>query len=458
MIARRLWLCATAMSFIAGCASVGPDYVRPAPVISAEFKELKGWKAATPRDTEPKGEWWRVFEDPELNRLEEQVAVSNETLAADEANFRSAVALVAEARAALYPGVNFNPTISRSGPNNDLTNVQLSASWTLDIWGKTRRAIEEQGALAEESAADLANARLAAQSALALAYVSLRQADSLRALLISTVGQYRRALDIAQNQYNAGTNAESDVITAKTQLLGAEAQEINTGVARATSEHAIAVLIGRPPAALDIGRGALAQGIPNIPVGLPSSLLERRPDVAAGERLMMAQNAAIGVAVAGYYPSFTLNGAAGYLGDPFIKQIVGANPAWSFGLALAQPLFNGGLTAAQVDAARASYDASVATYRATVLTALQQVEDALSTLRVLGQEEKIQQEAVASARQAVQIALNEYAAGTQNFTTVDTAQATALADEQSALSTRAQRLTAAINLIVALGGGWHDEP
>ena len=173
---------------------------------------------------------------------------------------------------------------------------------------------------------------------------------------------------------------------------------------------------------------------------------------------MMAQNAAIGVAVAGYYPSFTLNGAAGYLGDPFIKQIVGANPAWSFGLALAQPLFNGGLTAAQVDAARASYDASVATYRATVLTALQQVEDALSTLRVLGQEEKIQQEAVASARQAVQIALNEYAAGTQNFTTVDTAQATALADEQSALSTRAQRLTAAINLIVALGGGWHDEP
>ena len=458
MRARRVGLISAAASILSGCASVGPDYVRPAPVISAEFKELKGWKAGIPRDSEPKGDWWRVFQDPELNRLEEQVAVSNETLAADEANFRSAVALVAEARAALFPSVNFNPTASRSGPNNDFTNAQLSASWTLDIWGKTRRTIEEQGALAEESAADLANARLAAQSALALAYVSLRQADSLRALLISTVGQYQRALDIAQNQYNAGTNAESDVITARTQLLGAEAQEINTGVARATSEHAIAVLIGRPPAALDIGRGALARGIPNIPVGLPSSLLERRPDVAAGERLMMAQNAAIGVAIAGYYPSFTLNGAAGYVGDPFIKQIAGANPAWSFGLALAQPLFNGGLTAAQVDAARASYDASVASYRATVLTALQQVEDALSTLRVLGQEEKVQQEAVASARQAVQIALNEYAAGTQNFTTVDTAQATALADEQSALSTRAQRLTAAINLIVALGGGWEDKP
>ena len=435
---------------------MGPDFVKPAPIISAQFKEIKGWKAATPRDTEAKGDWWRVFQDPELDRLEAQVAISNETLAADEANFRSALALVAEARAALYPGVNLNPSIIRSGPNNNLLNAQLSTSWTLDVWGKTRRSIEEQGALAEESAANLANARLAAQSALALAYVSLRQADSLGALLSSTVGEYRRALSIAQNQYNAGTTAESDVITAKTQLLGAEAQEINTGVARATSEHAIAVLIGRPPAALGIGRGALAQGIPRVPVGLPSSLLERRPDVAAAERAVMAQNAAIGIAIAGYYPSFTLNGAAGYVGNPFIKQLVGANPAWSFGLSLVEPLFNGGLTDAQVDAARASYEASVATYRATVLAALQQVEDALSTIRILGQEEKVQQEAVASAKQAVQIALNEYSAGTQNFTTVDAAQATALADQQSALTTRAQRLNAAINLIVALGGGWQE--
>ena len=458
MTTQRMRLLCVGASVLAGCASVGPDYVRPAAPVSAAFKEIKGWKEASPRDGLPKGDWWRVFHDPELDRLEEQVAVSNETIAADEANHRASLALVAQARAGLSPTVNFDPSFNRSGPNTDLLNEQASASWTLDIWGKTRRSIERQGDLAEESAANLANARLAAQSALAIAYVSLRQADSLRALLTRTVGEYQRALEIAQNQYNAGTTPQSDVITAKTQLLGAEAQSINVGVARATSEHAIAVLIGRPPAALSIGPGALAQGMPSVPIGIPSELLERRPDVAAAERAMAAQNAAIGVAIAGYYPSLTLNGSAGYSGNPFIKQIAGANPVWSFGLGLAQPLFNGGLTDAQVDEARAAYAAGAAAYKATVLAALQQVEDALSTVRVLGQEEKIQKEAVVSAEQAVQIALNEYRAGTQNFTTVVTAEATALADEQSALTTKAQRLTAAVNLIVALGGGWQKKP
>ncbi len=439
---------------LVACAEVGPDFNRPAAPVSAQFKEIKGWKLAAPSDDAPKQEWWQAFNDPVLDRLEGQVAVSNQTLQADEANYRQALALIAEARAGLSPTLNFNPSATRASAAGDQLNAQVSAGWTLDVWGKTRRSLEQQTAAAAQSEAVLANATLAQRGALALAYVQLRQADSMLALLSRTIGQYKRALDIAQNQYDAGTTAKSDVITARAQLLGAKAQVINAGVARATSEHAIAVLTGLPPAALAIGPGALARAIPAIPVGLPSALLERRPDIAAAERAMRAQNAAIGVAEAAYYPSFTLSASTGYSGNPFIKQISGVNPVWSFGLALAEPLFNGGLTDAQVAAAKAGYDSSVATYRQTVLTALQQVEDELSTIRILGQEEKIQDEAVASAEQAVQIALNEYRAGTQNFTTVVTAQATALTNEENALTTRAQRLTAAVNLIVDLGGGW----
>jgi NodT family efflux transporter outer membrane factor (OMF) lipoprotein len=419
------------------------------------YKEIRGWRLASPRDDFPKTAWWRVFHDSELDRLEATVAVSNQTLKADEANYRQALALIAEARAGLFPTLSFNPSLTRSGPpgGNDL-NAQISGSWTLDVWGRVRRQIEEEGANAQVSSADLANATLSAQSALALAYVQLREADSLHDLLADTVVQYQRALQIAQNQYNAGTTAKSDVITQQAQLLSAQAQEINTDVARKQNEHAIAALMGKPPSEVSVPHGALSQRVPHPPVRLPSTLLERRPDIAAAERAMKAQNAAIGVAVAGYYPDISLSGAFGYSGDPFIRQIAGANPVWSYGISVAQTLFNGGLTAAQVEAAKASYEASVATYRQTVLTAFQQVEDDLGAINTYDREIKVQSEAVRIARQAVQIALNEYRAGTQNFTTVVTAETTALSDEESLLSSRASRLAAVHSLIVALGGGW----
>ncbi|MDE3177565.1 MAG: efflux transporter outer membrane subunit [Pseudomonadota bacterium] len=439
---------------LSGCAAVGPNYERPAAIVPARYKEFKGWKPASPRDDVAKGAWWSVLRDPELNRLEPMVAVSNQTVLADAANYRQALALLAQARAGLAPMLNFNPSLVRSSPGVDALNAQASASWTLDVWGRLARTVEEQGAAAQASAALGANATLAAQAALALAYVQLRQADSLRALLAATAASYQRSLDVAQNQYDAGTAAKSDVITAQALLLQTRAQLVNTDVARAQSEHAIAVLVGRPPAEVAIARGGLADNPPAVPVGVASELLERRPDIAAAERVMQQQNAAIGVAIAGYFPDITISGAFGYAGNPFVRQIAGANPVWTYGLALAQPLLNGGLTDAQVAAARAGYESSVATYRQTVLTAFQQVEDNLAAIRVLSDEIVIQIKATKAAEQAVRIALNEYRAGTQSYTTVVTAQAIALADEQTLLSTRAQRLSAVVNLIVALGGGW----
>ena len=440
---------------VAGCQAVGPDYLKPAAITPVHYKEIKGWRAANPRDDAAKGAWWRVFHDAELDRLEATVVISNQTVKFNEANYRQALALIAEARAGLFPTVTFDPTLTRSGPpaTSNLSAL-VSGSWTLDVWGRVRRQIEQYGAAAEVNAADLANATLSAQSSLAIAYVQVREADDLHDLLADTVKQYQRSLEITQNEYNAGTTAKSDVITAQAQLLAAQAQEINTDVARRQNEHAIAVLMGKPPSEVSVSHRGLAANAPHPPVGLPSTLLERRPDIAASERAMVEENAAIGVAVAAYYPDFTLNGSFGYVGNPFIKQIAGANPVWSYGLSIAQTLFNGGLTASQVEAAKAAYQSTVATYRETVLTAFQQVEDQLAAISIYDREIKVEIETVRIARQAVTIAINEYRAGTQNFTTVVTAEATALADEEQLLSTKAARLAAAVSLIVALGGGW----
>jgi NodT family efflux transporter outer membrane factor (OMF) lipoprotein len=282
----------------------------------------------------------------------------------------------------------------------------------------------------------------------------LRGSDALQALLEDTVAQYRRALSIAQNQYQAGTAARSDVITAQTQLLGTQAQLINVGVARAQYEHAIAVLTGHAPADLSIKPDKLASAVPQIPVALPATLLERRPDIAAAERAMAQENALIGVATAAFYPAVDLTAAFGYVGNPLGSLISASNQVWSLGASANQALFEGGTLSANLAAARAAYDAQVANYRQTVLTALQNVEDGLSDLRILEQQEAAENEAVKVANQAVQIALNEYQAGTQAYTTVVTAQATALADAQSALSVQVQRLVDAVALITALGGGW----
>jgi NodT family efflux transporter outer membrane factor (OMF) lipoprotein len=439
---------------VSGCAPVGPNFERPAAIVSPQYKEIKGWKIATPRESEPKGAWWSVFHDPELDRLEQVVVVSNQTVKADEANYREALALINEARAGLFPTVNGTGSATRSSETGTTLTAEASGMWTLDVWGQVRREVEAQQAGAETSAANLANATLLEQSALALAYVTLREADSLEDLLEQTVTQYKHSLTITQNQYNAGTAAKSDVITAETQVLNAQAQLIAAEVSRAQSEHAIAVLMGRPPAELSIPRGALATRVPSIPLGLPSSLLERRPDVAAAEQTMRQANAEIGVAFAGYFPAVSLNGLVGYSGNPFSAAFGPTNPVWSFGASLAQPLFNGGLTTAQVEAARQTYNQQVATYRQTVLTAIQQVEDALSGIRILSREAKVQAENVRISREATQITLNEYQAGTQAFTAVVVAEAQQLSAEEALLSTQQQVQTDVVNLIVALGGGW----
>ncbi len=438
---------------LAGCAPVGPDFVRPAAVVSPQYKEIAGWKIATPRAAEPKGDWWSVFHDPELDRLEPAVAISNQTVIADLANYREAVALINEAKSGLFPTVTGNASATRSNGATTLT-AEASGQWMLDIWGLVRREIEVQQGAAGVSAANLANATLSAQSALATAYVTLRQADSLEDLLTKTVVDYKHSLTITQNQYNAGTAAKSDVITAQAQVLNAQAQLIGAGVSRAQSEHAIAVLMGRPPAGLSIGHGTLSTRVPSIPVRLPSSLLERRPDVAAAEESMRQANAQIGVEFAGYFPEVSLSGLLGYSGNPFAASFGPSNPVWSFGASLVQPVFNGGLTGAQVEAARQTYKSEVGTYRQTVLTAIQQVEDNLAGIRILSREAKVQAEDVRISRQATQIALNEYQAGTQAFTTVVTAEEQQLAAEESLLSTQAQLQTDVVDLVVALGGGW----
>ena len=453
-LVRAIFGPALAGTALAGCAPVGPNFLKPAAIVSPEFKEIKGWKVATPRASEPKGDWWAVFHDPELSRLEAAVAISNQTVIADEANYREALALINEARAGLYPTVNGTGSATRSSTGGTVLTAEASGSWTLDVWGQVRREIEAQSAGAESSAANLANALLAEQSALALAYVQVREADSLVDLLTRTVDEYKRSLTITQNQYNAGTAAKSDVITAEAQVLNAQAQLINAGVIRAQAEHAVAVLMGRPPAGLSIPHGPLSTHTPSIPVSLPSALLERRPDVAGAEETMRLDNADIGVAFAGYFPAVSISGLVGYTGNPFAALYGPSNPVWSFGGSLAQPLFNGGLTGAQVEAARQTYDAGVATYRQTVLSAIQQVEDNLAGIRILTQEVKVQAEDVRISRQATQIALNEYRAGTQAFTAVVVAEAQQLSAEEALLSTQAQLQTDAVNLIVALGGGW----
>jgi NodT family efflux transporter outer membrane factor (OMF) lipoprotein len=384
------------------------------------------------------------------------VAISNQTLKADEANYRQAQALIAEARAQLLPVFTLNgsaTTANSTGRPVTTLSIDGEGTWTPDIWGRIRRTVEGDAAAAQASAADLANAKLSAQSSLASAYFQLRETDSLHDLLDDTVKQYQRALEITQNQYHAGTSARSDVITAQALVLSAQAQEINTGVARAQFEHAIAVLMGRPPAGLSIPHGSLTHDPPHIPVRLPSTLLERRPDIAAAERTMQEQNAQIGVAIAGYYPDITLTGTLGATATPGVRSLIG-NPIWSIGESFAETLFNGGLTDAQVAAARATYEASVATYRQTVLTAFQQVEDDMVSLTQLAQQAVVEDRAVASADEAERLITNQYRAGTVAYTSVVTAQAAALSAKQSALTIHQNRLTTTVALLQAMGGGW----
>jgi NodT family efflux transporter outer membrane factor (OMF) lipoprotein len=468
----------TAALLLAACA-VGPNYTPPAAPVPTKFKEIRGWKIAQPSDALDRGDWWAPYRDKHLGYLMQQVEVSNQTVAAQAAAYENARALIRETQASLFPTLtgNYSATRTRTGPNasgggsgfgsgtglartttgSTYTSTfvpQLSGAWDLDVWGKVRRQIEANTSAAQASAAELANVKLSEQAMLATAYFNLRAADSLHDLLARTVVEYKRTLQIVQNQFKAGYSVTAgDVATAQAQVETAQAQEINVGVQRAQYEHAIAMLIGRPPAELTIARLDLNGSIPNIPITIPSTLLERRPDIAQAERTMQEENALIGVAEAAFYPDISLSGVLQFVGKtplPFSAP----NAIWSLGAAAAEPIFEGGLRAADLDAARATYWQSVANYRQTVLTAFQGVEDELAAIRILRQQLVVQDAAIKNARIAVDVYLNQFEAGTTAFTTVVTAEVTLLSDEEAALTTRQDLFLASVNLIEDLGGSW----
>ncbi len=457
---------------LAACA-VGPNYHRPSAANPQRFKEAEGWKPAEPREAASGTDWWSIYGDATLDELEKQIDISNQTLKASEAAWRQATALVSQARAGLVPTIGVSATATRSGgPGGRATGATTggtvtplthpvnefellgNASWDIDIWGKIRRTIESDVANAQASEADLAAARLSAQAALATDYIDLRVADEQKQLLDKTVEGYKRSLEITQNQYHVGVVAKADVITAQAQLEGAQSQQIAIGVTRATLEHAIAVFIGKAPADFSLPPATLGATVPVIPAGVPSSLLERRPDVAATERRMAAANAQIGVAIAAYFPDLTLTGTYGFASNVVSGLVHASNNFWSVGGTLNETLLDFGARPAQVRQARAAYDATVANYRQTVLTAFQQVEDELATLRILEQQVAVQEQTVKSADLSVQLTLNQYRAGTVAYTAVVTAQAVALGDAQALLTIRQSRLVASVALIQALGGGW----
>ncbi len=466
---RHVWICL----ILAGCM-VGPDYQRPDAPSPAAFKELAGWKISQPADAADKGAWWSVYHDPELDRLERMVEVSNQTVKSFEAQYRSAVALVAEARAGLFPTVGLTGDASRSGSggrgssglsttgrttssgrgSGTTYSISGSVTWDLDVWGRIRRQVESSSAAAQVSAADLANAKLSAQATLAADYFNLRAEDSLARLLAETAANYRRSLQITQNQYRSGTISNIDVVTAQAQLQSTEAQLAGVGVQRQQFEHAIAVLTGHAPAEISIAPAPLTARVPVLPPGLPSKLLERRPDIAAAERLMQEQNALIGVQTAAFYPDISLSALVEYAGSPLAQLFNASNRFWSLAASGSKSLFEGGLRTASVAAARATYEASVADYRQTVLTAFQQVEDALSNLRILEQQAKAEDIAVRSTQRAVEMTLNTYRAGTVPYTSVITEQTLLLSNQQSALAIQQSRLVSSVALIQALGGGW----
>ena len=460
---------------LSACA-VGPNYHRPAAPTPTHFKEADGWKPAEPREAASGTAWWSVYEDATLDSLEKQVDVSNQTLKASEAAWREAVAVAQVAGAQIYPTTAINATAQRSrgtvstftstnpnggtgtrpAPVNEFS-VNGSASWDLDIWGRIRRTIESDVASAKASEADLAAARLSAQATLAVDYMELRLTDEQVQLLADTIKGYQRSLEITQNQYKVGVAAKADVITAQTQLDGAQSQQIGLGVTRAQLEHAIAVLVGKPPADFTLTPATLAATIPVVPAGVPSALLERRPDIASAERKMAAANAQIGVAVAAYFPDLTLSGSYGFASPVTAGLLHTPNNVWSVGAAASDALLDFGARRYQVREARAAYDGTVATYRQTVLSAFQQVEDELAALRILESQYQVADQTVKDASLAVSLTLNQYRAGIVAYTAVVTAQATALSDAQALLAVRQSRLVASVTLIQALGGGWSTQ-
>ena len=455
----RRTLAAIALVSLCGC-TVGPDYSRPDADPPPAFKEQEGWRVATPREVTSEA-WWSVYEDSVLDGLEAQVEISNQNLKAAAAAYRQSVALVAESRSAYYPTVDANASAFRANAgakgtgSRAVISVSAGMTWELDIWGKISRTVESQIAGAQASSADLAAARLSAQSLLATQYFQLRIDDELERLLNETADAYEVSLKITVNRYKAGTAAKSDVTSAQTQLESTRSQAIAVGVQRAQLEHAIAVLIGRPPSQFSIAKKTpLTIDIPVVPPGLPSALLERRPDIAAAERQVASANAQIGVAIAAYYPDITLSASYGFVGSALDNLIRAQNAVWSVGPTLAETVFDAGLRKAQVEAARAAYDQSVANYRQTVLTSFQQVEDQLAALRILQQQAEVQDRATKAASETERLTVNQYKAGTVSYTAVIVAQAQALQNREAGLNILQNQLVASVALIQSLGGGW----
>ncbi|WP_293034631.1 efflux transporter outer membrane subunit [Paraburkholderia sp.] len=458
-----------------GCM-VGPDYHRPQVAVPATWKPLPGWTQAEPAAEGPKGDWWTAFNDPLLDELEPLVVVSNQTVRQSYANYQQALAEVRVARAGLFPTLGVTGSVTRersatgtlgsvSGASalgssagfariNNAGSLEGNASWDLDVWGEVRRQIEQNSATAQASEATLANAKLSEQIALADAVINLRVTDADIDLFTNTVAAYTAFLRVVADQDSAGTVAPSTLILARTQLEGAQSSLIALGVARAQNEHAIAVLVGRNPEDIEIPHSEKLPALPVIPAGVPSTILQRRPDVATAERQMAAANASIGVATAAYYPAISISALDGFTQSPLSGLLHMSNYVWSLGASATQTIFDGGLRGGKVAAARAGYDAAVANYRGTVLTAFQSVENDLSALHILEQQSAVLDAAVRDAIHGTQIAQNEFAAGTVDYTTVATAQTTQLSQQQTALNVQQQRLLNTAALIGDLGGGW----
>jgi NodT family efflux transporter outer membrane factor (OMF) lipoprotein len=451
---------------LSGCV-VGPKYERPAAPTPAAFKEPppEGWKEAQPNEGQLRGKWWEVFNDPNLNALEEQVSISNQNVLAAEAQFREAKDLIRIARASLYPTGTAGASVSMSHQplliggqaetGSRITSYETigDLSWTADIWGSIRRTVRQNVALAQASEAQLENAKLSYQTDLATDYFELHGIDGDIDLLQRTVKEYQDYLVLTENRMHAGVASGADVAQAETQLETAKVALVDTGVARAQTEHAIAVLIGKPPAEFSLPAKVLSGGPPRIPYGMPSALLERRPDVAANERQMAAALEQVGIAQAAFYPQLTLSASGGF--EPLITSPISwASRLFSLGSSLSETVYDAGKRRATVNQAKATFDATVANYRQTVLSAFQSVEDNLAALRVLEQESAEQDAYVTAADKALDLTTLQYKAGTIDYLTVITSQTAAFTAEKGAVDLRTRRLQSAVLLVQALGGGW----
>ena len=456
-------LVAAALALLAAC-SAGPKYERPAVDAPAAYKEAGNWKVAQPRDDVKRDKWWEVFGDAQLNSLIAQIDVSNQNVRVAEANFRQARTLVQQARASLFPSVDGRASVSRSrsvgtaaraGTTANNYNLALDANYEVDIWGRVRNTVSANVAGAQASAADLEMVRLLAQAELAFNYFQLRVLDQQRQLLDDTVAAFQKSLEMTRNRYTAGVAGKVDLVQAETLLKSTQAQAIEIGVQRAQLEHAIAILVGKAPANFALPPQTAKVAVPVVPLNQPSELLERRPDIAAAERRVAAANARIGVAKSAFFPSLTLSGSAGFESSRLADWLNWPSRFWAIGPAIAQSIFDAGLRRALTDQAIAVYDANVAAYRQTVLEGFQEVEDNLAALRILEEQEKVQEEATVAARQSMDLTINQYKAGTVSYLNVVTVQSAWLNNERALVGIRGRRLAAAVTLVKALGGGWN---